>query len=421
MDTISPLDNRYSAKIEDVALLFSDYQWNHYKYILEMAYLNFFLRKTQNLSFSMKPNFDQELYKRICEEEKKTNHDVQALINVVKNIVPQEYSRWVHFGLTSQDINSPAMVMIYKEFVNSIFIPVSYIFQEKLTEKITQHGEQDILSFTHGQPAAPIKVKNLFNVYVSKLQNIREDINIFRWATKVGGSNGNLTSLYFVYPDIDWEQEMTKFVEVLGLERNIHTTQVDDYSNYFKLFQIFERLCYLLINICQDMWYYCSKKYFLLKKVENEVGSSAMPHKVNPIQFENAEGNLKLAASILHTVGSNIMLCRLQRDLTDSTLLRNVGVAFGHLILSLRNIISGMDRLEINTQVIREDLAQNNCTKMEIIQLLFRKWDIKEGYDICKTYIRGKNNFVINDFLEYLQKNSITLDTTQQKELHNVF
>jgi len=402
MDTISPLDNRYSKKIQDVTLLFSDYRWNQYKYALELEYLHFFVQKTQNKTLSIKSIYDRELYNKICEEEKKTNHDVQALINVLKTQIPLEYAHWVHFGLTSQDINSPAMVMVYKEYINSIFLPESYRFQEKLNEKINKYGEVEILSFTHGQPATSIKVQNIFDVYISKLKNIRNDLFDYKWATKVGGSNGNLTSLSFVFPDIDWEKEMDNFVENLGIERNKHTTQIDDYSHYFKLFQIFERLCYLLINICQDIWYYCSKKYFFLKNVENEVGSSAMPHKINPIQFENAEGNLKLAATIFHTVGSNIMLCRLQRDLTDSTLLRNVGVAFGHLTLSLRNMISGIDRIEIDSAVIKQDLQNNNCIKMECIQLLFRKWNIQEGYNICKEYIRGKNSFDTADFINYL-------------------
>ena len=416
MDTISPLDNRYSNKIQDVAALFSDYRWNHYKYILELAYLYFFMEKTQNTILSIKYDYNKDIYDKICEEEIKTNHDIQALINVIKTQVPSEYSRWVHFGLTSQDINSPSMVMVYKEFVNSIFLPDSYSFQEKMVEKIDNYGDIDILSFTHGQPATPIKIKNIFEVYISKLKNIRNDIFDYKWATKIGGSNGNLSSLYCVFPDIDWEEEINSFVEKLGIERNKYTTQIDDYCQYFKLFQIFERLCFLLINICQDIWYYCSKKYFYLKNIENEVGSSAMPHKINPIQFENAEGNLKLAASIFHTIGTNIMLCRLQRDLTDSTLLRNVGVAFGHLMLSIRNMKAGIDRLEVNSTIIKEDLDNNNCIQMEVIQLLFRKWDIQDGYSICKEYIRGKTNFDSTDFLAYLKNTkNINLNPDQIK------
>ena len=416
MDTISPLDNRYSNKIQDVAELFSDYRWNHYKYILELAYLYFFMEKTQNTILSIKYDYNKDIYDKICEEEKKTNHDIQALINVIKTQVPSEYSRWVHFGLTSQDINSPSMVMVYKEFVNSIFLPDSYSFQEKMVEKIDNYGDIDILSFTHGQPATPIKIKNIFEVYISKLKNIRNDIFDYKWATKIGGSNGNLSSLYCVFPDIDWQEEIDSFVEKLGIERNKYTTQIDDYCQYFKLFQIFERLCFLLINICQDIWYYCSKKYFYLKNIENEVGSSAMPYKINPIQFENAEGNLKLAASIFHTIGTNIMLCRLQRDLTDSTLLRNVGVAFGHLMLSIRNMKAGIDRLEVNSTIIKEDLDNNNCIQMEVIQLLFRKWDIQDGYNICKEYIRGKTNFDSTDFLAYLKNTkNINLNPDQIK------
>ena len=420
MNTISPLDNRYSQKIEDVVSLFSDYSWNQYKWTVELEYLHFFLLKIDRSGQKWGIVYNTEIYREICDEERKTNHDVQALINVIKSKIPREFGKWVHFGLTSQDINSPAMMLMYKKYVNTCLLTDVDVLISKVDGIVEECGDIDILSFTHGQPATPIKVRNIFNVYSNKIHNIKNDISQYKWSTKIGGSNGNLTSLGIVFPDINWSTEMDNFVKILGLERNQHTTQIDDYSNYFKLFQILERLCYILINICQDIWYYCSKKYLLLKKVEGEVGSSAMPHKINPIQFENAEGNLKLAANMLHTIGSNIMTCRLQRDLTDSTLLRNVGVAFGHLSLSARNMVRGMDRISFNREVIKADLMDNNCTKMETIQLLFRKWDIQDGYDVCKEFIRGKTQFQNNAFMQYLEQRQIFLDATQKNIISQI-
>jgi len=421
MNSISPLDNRYAHKIEDIRWLFSDYCWVENKWIVEIEYLCYLLMMiNEEPESKMAPAYSINVYTQICNEEKITNHDVQALINVLKNKIPDEFKKWVHFGLTSQDINSPAMMLMYKKYITNFLLQDINNLFSTIDNTIKQYEDMDILSFTHGQPATPIKVRNIFDVYVNKIHNIKQDLSQYKWSTKIGGSNGNLTSLSIVFPEINWNQAMNNFANILGLERNQHTTQVDDYSNYFKLFQIIERLCYILINICQDIWYYCSKKYVLLKKIDGEVGSSAMPHKINPIQFENAEGNLKMAANILHTIGTNIMTCRLQRDLTDSTLLRNVGVAFGHLTLSLRNMITGLERLTLNPEVIKADLHNNNCTKMETIQLLFRKWDIRDGYDLCKEYIRGKTNFQIGDFLAYLEQREIDLSPGQKDIIHRV-
>ena len=228
----------------------------------------------------------------------------------------------------------------------------------------------------------------------------------------MGGSNGCLTSLKCSNPEIDWDSCMNDFVELrLGMKRNSHTTQIDDYLNYCKLFQTYQRLCLVLTNFCSDIWLYCSKRYFRMNNVKGEVGSSAMPHKINPIQFENAEGNLRLAYDLFESIGRNICSNRLQRDLTDSTILRNVGLTCGHLILAVRNIIAGLKRIEVNSEVIKADLIANNVVAMEFIQMKMRQLKIKDGYELCKEFARGKQSFSFDEFRKFLQDKGIGISS----------
>tara|TARA_Y100000389_G_scaffold204455_1_gene257113 strand:+ start:11211 stop:12479 length:1269 start_codon:yes stop_codon:yes gene_type:complete len=422
MNTISPLDNRYSEKINDVICHFSDYNFTKYKFTIELDYLKYFLDAI-SINYSIKNlyfEYNKNIYNNIQIEELNTNHDVAALVNVIKQNIHSDYHKWVHFGLTSQDINSPAMMIMYKEYIYTIlFIDIIKI-ETKINKIKADYGNIDILSFTHGQPATPIQIIDIFNVYSTKINNIVNDIDNYQWTTKMGGSNGKLSALNKVFPNINWCELLEKLLDKYKLKRNKYTTQVDDYSNYYKLFQILERLCYILINITQDIWQYCSKEYFKLKNVNGEVGSSAMPHKINPIQFENAEGNLKIASALFHTIGSNITICRLQRDLTDSTMLRNIGVACGHLTLAMRNMINGFDRIQPNLDIIKKDLENNSCILMETIQLLFRKWDISDGYDICKEYSRGSRSLNMDHFLTFIREKNINLTDEQVDIIKNI-
>ena len=434
MSSISPLDSRYKNKIFDVIKHFSDYNFSKYKYKIEVSYLKFFLielikiydRYELNLSRdiiydmieSLMANYNNETYNSICENENITNHDIQALINVIKIQIPKNLRKWVHFGLTSQDINSPAMVLMYKNYIENIFYGDIRILKHSIKQLYIDNFE--MLSFTHGQPATPIMLKNMFSVHLANIENIILDLYDHKWTTKMGGSNGQLSALRKTFPTVNWEFIISKLLRSHSLSRNMFTTQIDNYSNYFKLFQILERFCYILINFCQDIWLYCSKEYFVLKNIKDEVGSSAMPHKINPIQFENAEGNLKLSASIYHTIGQNICLCRLQRDLTDSTLLRNVGVACGHLTLAIRNIGNGLNRISINKTYIQADLNENSIIKMEYIQLFFRKWGIENGYDVCKEFSRGKKILNIPDFFKFLENKDIVLSDENKKEIEKL-
>jgi len=428
MSAISPLDDRYASKISDVSGLFSNFGFTKYKLIVECEYLIFFvsLVDKDNIDLhsetirSIYQNFNDDDLQDIINNERTTNHDVQALIEYLRSRLPESLKKWVHFGLTSQDINSPAMVLTYRDFSNTVL----GVELDKLTEILTtlaiRNEDTIMLTFTHGQPATPSTFGKQMIIFIDKLNGISNDLfNNYAYRTKIGGSNGDLTGLKFCFPNIDWEQEISGFLHsVFELEKTISTTQIDDYMNYFRLFQIYERFCYLFINLCQDMWLYIHKKYLKLATIKEEVGSSAMPHKVNPIHFENAEGNLKIAANLFHTIGSSIVLSRMQRDLTDSTMLRNVGVACGHMILAIRNICTGLSRIEVNTYEINRDLNSNEAVFMEFFQLKLRQWDIPDAYNICKEYARGNADLSIHEFVEHISKTYTHLTNEQLAELN---
>ena len=316
-----------------------------------------------------------------------------------------EFAEYVHFGLTSQDINSPAMVYTYKIFNESIFLPDMKKLKLKLCHMADNDCNHVMLTFTHGQPATPSTMSKQLDVFIDKITNTTNDlINGYRYSAKMGGSNGCMSSLRVVYPMYKWDDLLTQFLgDAFGIYRTKHTTQIDDYINYYKLFQIYERFCLIIIDLCSDIWMYCSKGYFKQNNVEGEVGSSAMPHKINPIYFENAEGNAKLASDLYTSIGKHISVNRLQRDLTDSTILRNVGVANGHLMIAIRNVLTGLDRIQINSQRIKKDLDDNNIVLMEFIQLKMRSIGIQNSYDLCKEFSRGKYSFTQREFIHFLQ------------------
>lgn len=419
---LSPLDSRYHNKIQDVIKLFCNENFTMTKINVEIEYLKFLLKYLMQENLKVNVTIINDIYnkiednpneeiKKIYDIEKKTNHDVQAIVQYLKEKVPKELVAFVHFGLTSQDINSPAMVLTYKTYVREILIKDINILEKTFLEIISKTKNQVMLSFTHGQPATPTTFGKQMDIFLHKIMSIKNEIaNNYIFATKMGGSNGNLTALKSVYPDFNWDKLIELFLfNHFELVRNKHTSQIDDYTNYYKLFQIFQRLCVVLINLCQDMWLYCSKKYLKLRKINSEVGSSAMPHKINPIHFENAEGNLKLCIDIFESIGRNICINRLQRDLTDSTMLRNVGVACGHLTLAMRNISTGLERIELNVEEIENDLDNNSIVVMEFIQLKMRHNGFENAYDLCKEYSRGKSKFEYNEFIHFLKLKNIDI------------
>ena len=420
---LSPLDSRYYNKIKYVARLFCNENFTIIKIHIEVEYLKFLLKYLLKNNLQININIINSIFEKVEKEpsveikkindiEKQTNHDVQAIVQYLKQEVPCELIPFVHFGLTSQDINSPAMVITYKTYVREILIKDLDILEFNLNDIINKTSKNVMLSFTHGQPATPTTFGKQMNIFLQKILKIKHEISTqYVFATKMGGSNGSLSALKSVYPEYNWDDLIELFLRNrFELERNKYTSQIDDYTNYYKLFQIFQRICVVLINLCQDMWLYCSKKYLKLRKINNEVGSSAMPHKINPIHFENAEGNLKLCIDMFESIGRNICINRLQRDLTDSTMLRNVGVACGHLTLAIRNISLGLERIELNTDEIEKDLNENSIVVMEFIQLKMRHNGFENAYDLCKEYSRGKSKFNFNEFIEFLSSKNININ-----------
>jgi adenylosuccinate lyase len=420
-NAISPLDGQYRSKISDVIKIFNNKNFTKTKINIECRYLILFiniLSKMQvipeldikvvaNMYKFFVDNIDNEIQK-IELYEKETNNDIQALIMYIKTNLPDNYKEHVHFGLTSQDINNPAMVMMHREFNLNILKSDIDKLKFTLLGFVKDYSNVRMVTFTHGQPSTPTSFGKQMNVFAYKISNIIDDLyEDYQYKTKMGGSNGDFTALKLAYPSVDWVSIITNFINnSLKLERNPHTTQIDNYSNYFKLFQIYERLCCIIINICQDMWMYCSKNYLKLKNIEGG-GSSAIAHKINPIHFENAEGNLKIAGDLFHSIGRNIMSSCLQRDLTDSTILRNVGSACGYMVIGLRNCLNGLESFSLNVNVIDEDLMNNNIVLMEFIQLIMRKYNIPDAYNICKSFSRGKKSFTLTQFLSHLNNNKV--------------
>ena len=415
---VSPLDGRYRDKIIDVNELFSDFMFTRFKVAVECEYL-YFLLSTLNVNIEkdycdligrFMTEFSYNDVERINDFEKQTNHDIQAIVLYLKTKFP-DVAEYIHFGLTSQDINSPAMVYTYKIFNDSILLPDIKKLKMKLSYMADNDCNQVMLTFTHGQPATPSTMSKQLDMFIDKLVNTSNDIqNGYRYTSKMGGSNGLLSSLRLIYPMHNWDDLLKQFLyDAFGIMRTKNTTQIDDYINYYKLFQIYERFCLIIIDLCSDIWMYCSKGYFKQNNVDGEVGSSAMPHKINPIYFENAEGNAKLACDLYTSIGKHICVNRLQRDLTDSTILRNVGVANGHMMLAIRNVLSGLDRIAINSQQIKKDLDENNIVVMEFIQLKMRSIGIQNSYDLCKEFSRGKKSFSQRDFVYFLQVKGIRI------------
>ena len=415
---VSPLDGRYRDKIIDVNELFSDFMFTRFKVAVECEYL-YFLLSTLNVNIEkdycdligrFMTEFSYNDVERINDFEKQTNHDIQAIVLYLKTKFP-DLAEYIHFGLTSQDINSPAMVYTYKIFNDSILLPDIKKLKMKLSYMADNDCNQVMLTFTHGQPATPSTMSKQLDVFIDKLVNTSNDIrNGYRYTSKMGGSNGLLSSLRLIYPMHNWDDLLKQFLyDAFGIMRTKNNTLIDDYINYYKLFQIYERFCLIIIDLCSDIWMYCSKGYFKQNNVDGEVGSSAMPHKINPIYFENAEGNAKLACDLYTSIGKHICVNRLQRDLTDSTILRNVGVANGHMMLAIRNVLSGLDRIAINSQQIKKDLDENNIVVMEFIQLKMRSIGIQNSYDLCKEFSRGKKSFSQRDFVYFLQVKGIRI------------
>jgi adenylosuccinate lyase len=419
---ISPVDGRYRDKTENLSDYFSEYALIRYRVLVEIEYfislceiplpqLESLNKKTlfEDLRSSYR-NFSLEDAEHIKNIERTTNHDVKAVEYFIKekfdNLKLADYKEFIHFGLTSQDINNTAVPLSAKDAMETVYYPMLATLLDTLEQYAKEWSSISMLARTHGQPASPTRLGKEIQVFVSRLkQQIRllKDVPV---SAKFGGATGNYNAHHIAYPDIDWKKFGNKFVEEkLGLVREEYTTQISNYDNLAALFDGLKRINTILLDLVKDFWQYISMEYFKQKIKAGEVGSSAMPHKVNPIDFENAEGNLGIANAVLEHLSAKLPVSRLQRDLTDSTVLRNIGVPFAHILISLHSIQKGLGKLLLNEQAIEKDLLNAWPVVAEGIQTILRREGYPEPYEALKALTRTNEQITgesIRVFIETL-------------------
>ncbi|MBD0288647.1 MAG: adenylosuccinate lyase [Flavisolibacter sp.] len=419
LTALSPIDGRYRNAVEHLADYFSEYALIKHRVLVEVEYL-IFLADKQFFKLSskaveqlkeLKENFDVTTAQRVKEIEHITNHDVKAVEYLIKETLEEcgegNIKEWVHFGLTSQDINNTAIPLLWKGAIEYEYLPSLLNLNMQLKLLAQQWKNVPMLARTHGQPASPTVLGKELMVYAERIENAVEQLINIPLSAKFGGAIGNFNAHVAAFPKHDWIELANEFVnDILGLERLQFTTQIEHYDNLAAFFDALKRINTILIDFCRDVWLYIMQDNFKQKIKRGEVGSSAMPHKVNPIDFENAEGNLGIANALLEHLAAKLPLSRLQRDLTDSTVLRNIGVPFAHTILSFRSIEKGLDKLVLNEEKIHDDLENNWAVVAEAIQTILRREAYPEPYEALKELTRGKKQITkssIHHFIDSLE------------------
>jgi adenylosuccinate lyase len=419
LTAISAIDGRYRHQVQHLDEYFSEYALIKYRVTIEIEYLFFlaskkYFRLSQNAInhlTSVKEDFTVAYAEEIKEIEQTTNHDVKAVEYFVKKQLEKAgeegAKEWVHFGLTSQDINNTAIPLLWKHAIEFEYLPSLLNLNAQLKLLAREWQDIAILARTHGQPASPTLLGKEIMVFVERIENQVEQLITIPFSAKFGGATGNFNAHHVAYPKKDWLKFADEFVEnVLGLQRSQFTTQIEHYDNLGAQCDAMKRINTIFIDFCRDIWTYVSMDYFKQKVKKGEIGSSAMPHKVNPIDFENAEGNLGLAISVFEHLSSKLPMSRLQRDLTDSTVLRNIGLPFAHTMLSFKSIDKGLNKLVLNDAKIYEDLENNWAVITEAIQTILRREQYPNPYEALKELSRGKsgiNKKTLHQFIDKLQ------------------
>jgi adenylosuccinate lyase len=418
---VSPVDGRYAQHTASLSPFFSEFGLIKYRVRVEIEYFIALcelplpaLASFNDADFSQLRNiyhdFSIEDAEKIKEIEATTNHDVKAVEYFIKDKMDDlgltEHKEFVHFGLTSQDINNTAIPLSLKEAMEEVILPLYAELIGLLKGKIEAWQEITMLAKTHGQPATPTKLGKEIDVFVSRLNNQLDMLKSVPLAAKFGGATGNMNAHYVTYPAIDWHDFAFKFVkDKLGLDRSYPTTQIEHYDYLAAYFDNLKRINTILIDFSRDIWLYISMGYFKQNIKDGEVGSSAMPHKVNPIDFENAEGNLGLASAIYEHLSAKLPISRLQRDLTDSTVLRNIGVPLAHSLIALKSLLKGVGKLELNKAAIDADLEDNWAVVAEGIQNILRREGYPKPYEALKDLTRTNGKItqsVLSDFIDGL-------------------
>jgi adenylosuccinate lyase len=402
LTAISPIDGRYQAQTEIASQYFSEQALIQYRvkveilYFIELSNLKFFSINTAQLKklHVIYSQFSTEDAIHIKATEKITNHDVKAVEYFIKEKLDAiglgKYKEWVHFGLTSQDINNTAIPMLWRDAVNTILIPQYEAIIAHLSACAQDWKSISLLARTHGQTASPTTLGKEWMVYVERLQNQIAMLKTIPFSAKFGGATGNFNAHILAYPKTNWTKFANNFVnKILGLQRSQFTTQIEHYDMLSAQFDCIKRINTILLDYSKDVWTYISMDYFTQKTKAGEIGSSAMPHKVNPIDFENAEGNLGIANANFEHFSAKLPISRLQRDLTDSTVLRNIGVPFAHTIIALNSLAKGNGKLIVNTKKIHADLDNNWAVVAEAIQTILRRENFDKPYEALKDLTRG--------------------------------
>lgn len=437
LKALSPLDGRYKKHTDVLSTYFSEFGLILYRVNIEVEYfialsetgitaLEGIGRKEKKLIREIVQNFSEKDALYIKKIERTTNHDVKAVEYFLKekysSLGLESQSEFIHFGLTSQDINNTAIPLSLRAFHFEQFIPsISNLIETLKNQSQEWHGIT-ILARTHGQAASPTRLGKEWGVFIARLEAQLELMKTIPFSSKFGGATGNFNAHFAAYPDIDWHDFAEKFCSIFGLNRSYPTTQIEHYDNLAAYFDNVKRINTILIDLSRDIWTYVSMDYFKQQIVDGEVGSSAMPHKVNPIDFENAEGNLGIANSFLQHLSIKLPISRLQRDLTDSTVLRNIGVPFGHGLIALNNLQKGLKKLIVNKEKIDQDLNNNWAVVAEAIQTILRREGYPKPYEALKDLTRtnnGINKETISDFIHTLNVPQLVKDELILLSPHN--
>jgi len=431
LTAISPIDGRYRKQVAHLDEFFSEYALMKYRVIVEIEYF-LFLNEKRFFKLSAKAkqqlkqvaeNFSLDDAQQIKHIEATTNHDVKAVEYFLKQQLEKagtlDAKEWIHFGLTSQDINNTSIPLSWKHCMENEYLPSVINLQNNLYQLAAQWKDISMLARTHGQPASPTMLGKELLVFVERLENQIQLFSYIPFTAKFGGATGNFNAHNIAYPKYKWIKFANDFVETkLGLQRQQYTTQIEHYDVLAAHFDAVKRINTILIDFCRDIWTYISMDYFKQKTIKGEIGSSAMPHKVNPIDFENAEGNLGIANALLEHLSAKLPISRLQRDLTDSTVLRNIGTPIAHTALSIKAIEKGLNKLVLNEAKLKEDLDNNWAVVAEAIQTVLRRENYPQPYEALKELTRGKNAIdkkAIHQFITGLK-----VSATIKKELKTI-
>ncbi len=431
LTAISPVDGRYRNQLQHLDEYFSEFALIKYRVKVEIEYFLFLAEKK---FFKITPAIKKQLLKigdefsindaeKIKETEKITNHDVKAIEYFLKEKLKvagaENIIEWIHFGLTSQDINNTAIPLLWKHAIEHEYLPAVINLQTELLQLAKKWKDIPMLARTHGQPASPTILGKEMMVFAERIENQIQLFSYIPFTGKFGGATGNFNAHYVAYPKINWVGFANQFLEEkLGLQRQQYTTQIEHYDLLAAHFDNIKRINTILIDFCRDIWTYISMDYFKQKTKQGEIGSSAMPHKVNPIDFENAEGNLGIANALLEHLSGKLPISRLQRDLTDSTVIRNIGLPIAQTLLSIFSIEKGISKLILNEDKLKSDLDNNWVVVAEAIQTILRRENYPQPYEALKELTRGKTSIDKKKIHQFID--SLKISASLKKELKNI-